>query len=49
MIALTGSAKTETPGCEAGRPIVDQHLAGEYPEGRALRQQRAGGGWHMRR
>lgn len=49
MIALTGSAKAETPGFAAGRPIIHKHPAGEYPEGRALRQQRAGGGWHMRR
>lgn len=34
------SGKTETPRREAGRPIVLQHPAGEYPERRALGQQR---------
>lgn len=43
------SVKTETPSREAGRPIILLYPAGEYSEGRALRQQRAGGGWHMRR
>lgn len=49
MNAHQGSVQTETPSRTAGRPIVDQHLAGEYPGGRALLQQRFGGGWYMRR
>lgn len=49
MSAPSGSANAETPSLQAGRPTIDQHPAGEYPEGRTLRQQRTGGGWHMRR
>lgn len=44
-----GSVQTETPGCEAGHPINCQTPAGEYPEGRALLEQRTGGRWHMKK
>lgn len=49
MTSRFSSVKTETPGYEAGRLNCLQHPAGKYPEGRTLRQQRAGGGWYMRR
>lgn len=44
-----GSVQTETPSREAGRPINRQIPAGEYPVGRALREQRTGGRWHMKK